>query len=85
MTDIEKYNESVFEGIRHVNEYGQEYWLARELQKALEYTEWRKFEHAITRAIEACETSGNEPSDHFVGAARGTKPPASSQGTRMPQ
>ena len=28
------YTESLFESIRHVNEYGQEFWYARELQIA---------------------------------------------------
>ena len=36
-------DENAFESIKHINEYGQEYWYARELQKVLEYTEWRKF------------------------------------------
>ena len=30
------YSEDVFESIKHVNEYGQEFWYARELQIALE-------------------------------------------------
>ena len=29
--------ESLFDSIRHVNEYGQEYWTARELMSVLEY------------------------------------------------
>ena len=31
------YTESIFESIKHVNEYGVEFWYARELQTALEY------------------------------------------------
>lgn len=37
MNNVEKYNEQIFENIKHVNEYGQEFWYARELQVALEY------------------------------------------------
>ena len=37
MADIFEKNESLFDSIRHINEYGQEYWLARELQVVLEY------------------------------------------------
>ena len=37
------YTEEIFESIKHINEYDQEFWYARELQKVLEYTEWRKF------------------------------------------
>ena len=36
------YTESLFESIRHVNEYGQEFWYARELQVALEYKQWQR-------------------------------------------
>ncbi len=39
------YTESLFESIRHVNEYGQEFWYARELQVALEYKRWDKFKN----------------------------------------
>lgn len=60
------YTESLFESIRHINEYGQEYWCARELQVALEYTEWRNFKKVIDRAIIACEGSKNATLDHFV-------------------
>lgn len=31
------YTESLLESIRHMNEYGQEFWYARELQIALGY------------------------------------------------
>lgn len=60
------YTESLFESIRHINEYGQEFWYARELQVALEYTEWRNFTKVIDRARVACEVSENAVSDHFV-------------------
>lgn len=70
MSDIESVNESLFESIKHVNEYGQEYWTARELQPVLEYVEWRKFKAAIVKAMDACETSNGKVSDHFVGAAK---------------
>jgi DNA-damage-inducible protein D len=45
---------------------GIEYWLARELQKLLEYTQWRNFENVIAKAKIACEYSGNVISDHFA-------------------
>ena len=28
---LEKYNEKIFEDIKHIDEYGNEYWYAREL------------------------------------------------------
>jgi DNA-damage-inducible protein D len=45
---------------------GVEYWLARELQVLLGYSEWRIFTHAIERAKESCISSGEKTSDHFV-------------------
>ena len=60
------YTVSLFESIRHVNKYGQEFWYARDLQIALEYTEWRNFCKVIEKAKEACRGSNNAVSDHFV-------------------
>ena len=45
---------------------GTEYWLARELQELLEYTQWRNFLNAVNKAKESCKASGEEVSDHFV-------------------
>lgn len=56
MTDITRYNETIFESIKHINEYGQEFWYARELQKVLEYTEWRNFSNVIDKAKEDLPT-----------------------------
>lgn len=64
--ELKQYNERTFEEIKHVNEQGIEYWLARELQVVLEYTEWRNFENVIEKAKIACSNSGNVVSDHFV-------------------
>ena len=46
-----KYNNNTFDNIKHIDEYGNEYWLARELQKVLEYKEWRNFQKVIDKAI----------------------------------
>ena len=43
MNKIIEYNNQTFEDIKHIDEYGNEYWEARELQLVLEYREWRKF------------------------------------------
>ena len=60
------YGEALFEKIKHVNEYGQEFWYARELQEVLEYKEWRNFSKVLDRAMTACENSQNKIPDHFV-------------------
>lgn len=66
MSDLVKYSEQTFESIKHVNEYGEEYWLARELQLVLEYAQWRRFSDAIERAKLACKNSGFAVEDHFA-------------------
>lgn len=68
MMNLTKYNNSIFESIKHIDEDGNEYWEARELQKVLEYKEWRKFEGVITKAKESCNVSNINIYDHFVGA-----------------
>ena len=45
---------------------GIEYWLARELQELLGYSEWRNFLKTVEKAKESCKTNGEAVSDHFV-------------------
>ena len=66
MSELTKYSEQTFESIKHYNENGQEYWLARELQSVLEYTQWRRFFDTIERAKLACANSGYDVDDHFA-------------------
>ena len=66
MSNIKEYQEKIFEEIKHINEFGEEFWYARELQKVLDYSEWRNFNLVINKAIMACENSQNNRSDHFV-------------------
>ena len=47
----------IFEGIKHVNKYGAEFWSARELAKALEYKDYQNFLVVIYKAMEACKNS----------------------------
>jgi hypothetical protein len=65
MSDIEKRESGIFDGVRRVTSAGAEYWLARELQEYLGYLTWENFENAIRRAIEACEGSGVPASHQF--------------------
>lgn len=65
MSDIEKYSEATFENIKHINEYGQEFWYARELARVLEYKDFRNFEQIIFKAMDACQNSGFDIADHF--------------------
>lgn len=74
-----KVSKSVFESIKHIDKDGNEYWLARELQKALEYAQWRRFNEVIDRAIISCDNSKLEINDHFakVGKMVGIGPKSS--------
>lgn len=54
-----------FAGIRRLDRDGNEYWLARQLAKVLEYSEYRHFVPVIERAKEACRNSGQRVADHF--------------------
>jgi DNA-damage-inducible protein D len=56
---------SPFERIRQMDGE-REFWSARDLADVLGYTQWRNFEQAISRAIRACRTSGQDPADHFA-------------------
>ena len=59
-----------FEDLKKTNEHGAEYWSAREIQPLLGYTQWRRFEDAINRALTSCKQSWNEPSHHFAGVGK---------------
>jgi len=47
-------------------EDGVEYWLARELQILLGYSDWRNFINVVEKAKESCKTIGEAVLDHFV-------------------
>ena len=65
MNELEKINETIFESIKHVDDDGNEYWYARELQKVLEYKRWDKFYNVIESAQVACSISNNNVLYHF--------------------
>ena len=56
---------TTFEAHAQQTESGVEYWLARDIQHLLGYTEWRNFTAVIIKAKTACEVSGHKVSDHF--------------------
>ena len=66
MNEIKENTEKVFEDIKHIDENGNEYWLARELQKVLGYSQWRRFENTISKAKTSCDNSNVRVEDHFA-------------------
>lgn len=76
---IKNYEEKTFEDIKHIDEYGIEYWLARELQKALEYIKWDKFLNVIEKAKIAYINSGNDVNNDFLQVGKIVKAGATSK------
>lgn len=66
MNELEQYKESVFEKIKRIDNDGNEYWLARELQEVLGYVQWRRFKNIIHYAESTCNNSGFNIDDHFA-------------------
>ena len=68
-------NITTFEQMKHTDEWGNEFWYARELMKVLEYTQWRRFENVIDKAKQSCENSGNSAFEHFADVGKTIKMP----------
>lgn len=66
MNEIKEYPERIFEDIKHIDEFGNEYWLARELMPVLGYTLWQRFSNVLKKAMENCLNSNHNISDHFI-------------------
>ena len=66
MNEIKEHTEKMFEDIKHIDEEGKEYWLARELQIAFDYKKWQKFINVIENAKIACEQSNFIIEDHIT-------------------
>lgn len=65
MSDIEEFREKIFDDIKHIDEYRNEYWEARELQQILGYKEWRYFSAVIEKTQVACSQSNNNINSNF--------------------
>ena len=60
MNELEKsknYTNETFESIKHIDEFGREYWYARELMIVLQYSKWQNFKKIIGKAMIACKNS----------------------------
>ena len=61
-----EYNSNIFENIKHIDDYGNEFWFARELQKVLEYKDWRNFQKVIDKAVISANNSVSSEEDWVV-------------------
>ena len=66
MKQIDKYTNSIFESIKHTDEYDNEFWYARELQKVLEYKDQRNFLKVLSKAKDACKNSEFNVNEQLV-------------------
>ena len=62
----DRYTNNIFENIKHIDEYGNEYWYARELSKVLEYKDWRNFLKVLNKEKDACKNSGFNIDEQLV-------------------
>jgi len=60
MHEIKEYTEKIFEDIKHIDEFGNEYWYARELMPLLEYSKWENFNNVIHKAVISYKISNND-------------------------
>lgn len=80
MNELEIYKEKNFKSIKHIDDRGNEYWKARELQQILGYKKWRYFSAVIEKSQVTCYQSNNSINSHFgvntkiVSAGSTTKP-----------
>ena len=65
MENLELEGSKIFDSIKHIDEDGNEFWYARELQRVLEYTDWRNFEKVINKADFSAKNS-NKNDNYWV-------------------
>jgi DNA-damage-inducible protein D len=62
---IKRQSESLFDSIKHIDDDDQEYWLARELGEALDYSTYESFEGVISKAKLSVANAGIPVENHF--------------------
>ena len=70
MNEIKEHTEKIFEDIKHIDEEGDEYWYARELQRVLGYSQWRRFKNTVSKAKTSCNNSNVRVEDHFANVGK---------------
>ena len=70
MNEIKEHTEKIFEDIKLIDEEGDEYWYARELQRVLGYSQWRRFKNTVSKAKTSCNNSNVRVEDHFANVGK---------------
>ena len=73
MNELKEYTERLFEDIKHIDENGNEFWYARELQDVLDYKKWERFSNVIKNAMMACKQSGYNVLEQFPSSGKLSK------------
>ena len=66
MSNLKAQEYKTFESNKQISEDGNEFWVALELARVLEYVELRNFAKVLDRATLAFKNSGYPVDDHFV-------------------
>lgn len=75
MNEIKEYTEKIFEGIKHIDDNGYEYWFARELMLILQYNLQQNFHGKIKMSMNNCNNSNYNISDYFIGVNKMVQKP----------
>jgi len=66
LTEVSDKRYESFEEIKRIDKDGNEFWLARELQKVMGYSAFHNFETAISKAKITCHENKDKVEKHFV-------------------
>ena len=64
--DIIKMVQDSLDSLKRVTANGDEYWMARDLQKPLGYLTWENFEKVVEKAKMACDSTGVDRANHIL-------------------
>ena len=70
---MENNSNKTFEDIKHIDEFGEEFWYARELMKVLQYSKWQNFKKIIEKAKETCKNSNIKLEEQFTDVSKLSK------------
>lgn len=79
MSELELYNQKTFEDLKNINEYGVEFWYARDLMTALGYVKWGNFVKVIDKAKSSAETTNIKVFEHFADVSKTIKMPKNAE------
>ena len=72
MNELET-NNKIFESIKHIDEFENEFWYARELMKVMKYTKWQNFHKVIKQAMLTCKNSDYKLNEQFTEVSKPLK------------